>query len=78
MPLGILDMVDYQQSDVEMDAGDLMVLYTDALSEAHDAAGEMLCESGLLRVVKGWARPTRPRSSTALLAAVGGLNPRPT
>ncbi len=75
MPLGILDEVDYQQSDVEMHVGDLMVFYTDALSEAHDAAGDMICESGLLRVVQGLGTVDPAAFVDRLLAAVGGMNP---
>ncbi len=76
MPLGILDMVDYEQSDVEMDGEDLMLLYTDALSEAHDGSGQMLCESGLLRVVEGLGTVDPAKLVDALLAAVAALNPK--
>ena len=76
MPLGILDMVNYEQSDLEMDTGDLMVLYTDALSEAHAADGTMIGEAGLLRVVQGLDTVDPAKLVDALLAAVGALNPR--
>ena len=75
MPLGILDLVDYEQSDVEMGVGDLMVFYTDALSEAYNGAGEMLGEAGLLRVVQGLGKVDPARLIDALLAAVTALNP---
>jgi sigma-B regulation protein RsbU (phosphoserine phosphatase) len=76
MPLGILDMVDYQQSDLEMGVGDLMVFYTDALIEGHDAAGEMLGEAGLLRVVRDLGTIDPATFIDALLAAVAALNAR--
>ena len=75
MPLGILDLVDYEQSDVEMGAGDLMVFYTDALSEAHDADGTMLCEAGLVRVVQALGPVEPAELIAAMRSAVGRLNP---
>jgi hypothetical protein len=52
IPLGILDMTDYQQFDVELDSGDCVLVYTDALIESRDADGEMLGEDGLLRILR--------------------------
>ena len=52
MPLGILDMTEYEQFDVELRSGDCVLSYTDALIESRDADGEMLGEAGLLRIVR--------------------------
>jgi len=52
IPLGILEMAEYQQFDVELNAGDCLLSYSDALIESYDADGEMLGENGLLRVVR--------------------------
>jgi phosphoserine phosphatase RsbU/P len=52
MPLGILDMTEYEQFDVELESGDCILSYTDALIESRDADGEMLGESGLLRIMR--------------------------
>jgi phosphoserine phosphatase RsbU/P len=52
LPLGILEMADYQQFDVELEPRDCLLSYTDALIESFDANGEMLGESGLLRIVR--------------------------
>jgi len=51
IPLGIIDLADYDQFDVELDPGDCLVSYTDALIESCDADGEMLGENGLLRII---------------------------
>jgi serine phosphatase RsbU (regulator of sigma subunit) len=51
LPLGILDLGDYEQFDVELAVGDLVLCYTDSLPESHDGDGQMLCQEGLLRVV---------------------------
>jgi hypothetical protein len=51
IPLGIFQLADYEQLDIELDPGDCLVSYTDALIESCDADGEMLGEEGLLRIV---------------------------
>jgi phosphoserine phosphatase RsbU/P len=52
LPLGILAMSEYEQFDVELEAGDCLISYTDALIESCDADGEMLGEDGLLRLMR--------------------------
>jgi len=52
MPLGILDLAEYDQFDVELESGDCLFTYTDALIESRDADGEMLGEAGLLRILR--------------------------
>jgi sigma-B regulation protein RsbU (phosphoserine phosphatase) len=52
IPLGLVDLVDYEQIDVEMDVGDLLLCYTDALSESRTASGALLGEKGLLDIVQ--------------------------
>ena len=51
IPLGIIGLVEYEQFDIELDPGDCLVSYTDALIESYDADGEMLGEGGLLRIM---------------------------
>src|SRR6202521_2280105 len=50
IPLGMFQIADYEQLDVELAPGDCLVSYTDALMESCDADGEMLGEEGLLRI----------------------------
>src|SRR5580692_3230046 len=52
MPLGIVDITEYEQLYVELETGDCILSYTDALIESRDADGEMLGESGLLRIMR--------------------------
>lgn len=52
VPLGVLDFMDYEQFDIELDAGDLVLCYTDALVESRGSDGEMLGPKGLLRLVE--------------------------
>jgi len=52
IPLGLFDAAEYEQFDVELEPGDCLLSYTDALIESRDADGEMLGEDGLLRIIR--------------------------
>jgi len=52
LPLGILDLADYDSSDIELREGDCLLAYTDALIESQDADGEMFGEDGVLRLLR--------------------------
>jgi len=52
VPLGIMDFMDYEQFDIELASGDLVVCYTDALVESHGSDGQMLGTKGLLRLAE--------------------------
>ena len=48
----MMDVSEYEQFDVELEPGDCVVSYTDALIESCDADGEMLGEAGVLRIMR--------------------------
>ena len=52
LPLGLLEMSAYDQVDIELEPGDRVLSYTDALMESNDASGEMLGEQGVLQIVR--------------------------
>ncbi|HTC89703.1 MAG TPA: PP2C family protein-serine/threonine phosphatase [Bryobacteraceae bacterium] len=52
IPLGLFDGAEYEQFDIELEPGDCLLSFTDALIESRDADGEMLGEDGLLRIVR--------------------------
>src|SRR5437667_249441 len=52
VPLGVIDLADYDQFDVRLKVGDLVLCYTDSLMEARDASGAMLGPTGLLELVR--------------------------
>ncbi len=52
LPLGLLEISEYDQFDIELEPGDCVLSYTDALMESNDTNGEMLGEAGVLRVVR--------------------------
>jgi sigma-B regulation protein RsbU (phosphoserine phosphatase) len=70
VPLGIIDLVNYDQFDVRLKVGDLVICYTDSLIEARDAAGEMLGTSGLLEIAQALDVSDPTRLISQLLAAV--------
>jgi serine phosphatase RsbU (regulator of sigma subunit) len=41
MPLGLMPGMSYEQKEIELDAGEAALFYTDGLVEAHDPKGEM-------------------------------------
>ena len=52
-PLGLLDEVDYERQVVKLRPGDLVVLYSDGLSEATNAAGAEIGRDGLMETARG-------------------------
>jgi len=79
IPLGIAEYENCEQFDVDLNVGDLVIVYTDSLIEAKAKSGEMLEPAGLLALVNEKLDPARPESLiSTLLAAVdektaGGL-----
>ncbi len=52
IPLGILDLADYEAFEVRLGVGDLVLCYTDSLIEARTKSGDLLGQAGLLELVK--------------------------
>jgi hypothetical protein len=71
IPLGIIDIADYEQFDVEMELGDLVLCYTDALIESKNADGEFIGEQGLLEIVTGLDAQPGEALIKALLGKIG-------
>jgi serine phosphatase RsbU (regulator of sigma subunit) len=70
LPLGIDDDSPYHQFTLDLGPGDVVLFYTDALTEAASPSGQMLGEEGLLSLVRGLAPAEPRRFGPALLAAV--------
>ncbi|HEY2157952.1 MAG TPA: PP2C family protein-serine/threonine phosphatase, partial [Isosphaeraceae bacterium] len=69
-PLGIDDDSPYRQFAVDLGTGDVVVFYTDALTEAADDAGRLLGEEGLIALARGLDPAAPDRIGPSLLAAV--------
>ncbi len=52
IPLGILDISDYQQQRRRLGVGDFVLLYTDSLIESRGRDGKLLGVAGLLEIVR--------------------------
>lgn len=75
LPLGVFDFVEYEHFDVELQLGDSLVTYSDALIEARDADGEMLGEEGLLRIVRLLGDVPSQTLTETLLAEISSRYP---
>ena len=75
LPLGILDMTEYEQFDVELEPGDCLLSYTDALMESRDADGEMLGEDGVLRITRLLGDLELQKLVEALVTEIGDRYP---
>jgi serine phosphatase RsbU (regulator of sigma subunit) len=52
LPLGMLEISEYDQFDIQLEPGDRVLSYTDPLMESNDASGEMLGEHGVLQILR--------------------------
>ena len=75
IPLGLIDASDYEQFDVELESGDCVLNYTDALIESCDADGEMLGEAGLLRITRLLGHRAPQELTEALLREIAHRYP---
>ena len=70
LPLGIISGTEYSQTAVELGKGDLLILYTDGISESRNEAGEMLGLRRLLDLARQLPAGSAGETGPALLAAV--------
>jgi sigma-B regulation protein RsbU (phosphoserine phosphatase) len=75
LPLGILSATEYENFDIELEPGDCLVVYTDALIESSDADGQMLGEDGVLRLLKLLGDITAEKLINALLEEIADRYP---
>jgi sigma-B regulation protein RsbU (phosphoserine phosphatase) len=67
--LGILESVNYEEGQVRLAPGDLVVLYTDGMSEATDASGEQFGDERVCRIVQDLPRDLSAREIAERLMA---------
>ena len=75
IPLGLIPITEYDHFDLELEPGDRLLAYTDALIESRDASGEMLGERGLLKLVRSLGEIEPSRFNRVLLAEIDGRYP---
>ena len=76
IPLGILDISEYDQFDIQLEPGDSVLSYTDALIESRDAAGEMLGEAGLLNIARQLGGVQASNLIESVLSAIARQYPK--
>ena len=79
LPLGLIAGTSYTQTAVQLEAGDLLVLYTDGISEATDESGTQLGLARLLTIAATLPVDSAVTAGKGLVAAVkrfsGGAPP---
>jgi sigma-B regulation protein RsbU (phosphoserine phosphatase) len=70
LPLGLFPVAEYEREEVTLGYGDLVVLYTDGITEAADEAGEEFGLDRLEKVVKEQAREPLVALAVAIETAV--------
>lgn len=70
LPLGMIEGTSYTQTATELQPGDLLVLYTDGISEARDESGEQLGLKRLKSIAHNLPTESPVAAGKALLAAV--------
>ena len=75
LPLGILDLGDYQTFDIALKVGDLVLCYTDSLVESRGADGQMLGHEGLLDIARSLEVKDPAQVVPELLSAIAGKYP---
>jgi serine phosphatase RsbU (regulator of sigma subunit) len=73
LPLGLIAGTEYYQTAVELQKGDLLILYTDGINEAEDEAGNQLGLERLPSIARGLPTSSATATGEALIAAVTGF-----
>ena len=70
MPIGLFPVVEYERAELRLEPGDLLVLYTDGITEAANAAGEEFGLDRLQAVVSRYASEPLVAIAVAIETAV--------
>lgn len=70
LPLGLIAGTSYSQTAIQLDPGDLLLLYTDGINESYDESGVQLGLVGLLSIARNLPTESAIAAGQGLLAAV--------
>lgn len=73
IPVGVSADAAWKSQPVEMKPGDVLLLYTDGVTEARDPSGGYFGETGLERVLQDWDGAQAGRLQATLLQSVEGF-----
>jgi sigma-B regulation protein RsbU (phosphoserine phosphatase) len=71
-PLGVFDGARYPQVELKLNKGDMVLLFSDALTESQIADGKLRGENGLLALVKQLDHRSPQQFLHALIDAISG------
>jgi sigma-B regulation protein RsbU (phosphoserine phosphatase) len=71
LPLGLIAGTSYTQTAIQLEPGDLLLLYTDGVSEAYDESGTQLGLDRLLSLARRLPTESAVAAGKGLLAALG-------
>ena len=74
MPWGVLDVTKYDQFDIRMATGDMVLCYTDSLIESRDEHGGLLGPEGLLSILQSLDDLDPPRIIQEMLGRIAALS----
>lgn len=75
IPLGIMDATLYDQLDIRLDVGDMVLCYTDSLIESDGPDGKMLGVAGLMNTLETLETGDPSTFINRLLEAIGSQSP---
>jgi sigma-B regulation protein RsbU (phosphoserine phosphatase) len=70
LPLGLIAGTSYRQTAVQLEPGDLLLLYTDGISESYDESGTQLGLERLLSIARSLPTESAVAAAKELLAVV--------
>jgi len=70
LPLGLIGGADYAQVAVQLNWNDVLIVYTDGISDARDAAGNELGGDGLMEIARSLPVESPADTAGCLLAAI--------
>jgi len=70
LPLGLIAGTSYSQTAVQLEPGDLLLLYTDGISESYDESGTQLGLERLLSLARSLPIDSAQAAAKGLLTAV--------
>ena len=70
VPLGVYDGASYPQQEIALNSGDMVLLFSDALTESRDEHGQMRGEDGVLELVSQYSLESPRQLLSSLVAKV--------
>ena len=70
IPLGVIDQVKYESEEYKLEQGDMMVLYTDGITEAINVRFELYREDNFLKSISTFMNLTAKETATRLIMDV--------